>query len=98
MGKSSTETVREIEDLRGRIENNFRQLEERMPQAGIWMKRAVGVLATGVGLLILRSIWKGIRSRGKRGGLDEDSWVLVRVGDLEKLSEERPVSVVVEEE
>jgi hypothetical protein len=98
MGKSSTETVREIENLRGRIEDNFRQLEERVPQAGIWMKRAAGVLATGVGLLVLRSVWKGIRSRKKGGELDEDSWVLVRVGDLEKLSEDRPVAVVMEEE
>ncbi len=95
MGQSSTETVREIEDIRDRIEGNFRELERRMPQAGAWAKRALGVVLVGVGLLAARGIWKSIRGRGQ-AEIDEDSWVLVRAGDLEKLNG-KAVPVVVEE-
>ncbi|HEX2030105.1 MAG TPA: hypothetical protein VHL78_01700 [Actinomycetota bacterium] len=87
--------MNEIEDIRGRIEGNLRQLEDRVPNAGLWARRAAMALGGLVGLLVLRRIWKGIRSRG--GGLDEDSWVLVRLRDLEELSDE-PISVVVEED
>lgn len=96
MGKSSAETVGEIENIRGRIEGNLRQLEDRVPNAGLWAKRAAAAAAVGVGLLLVRRIWKGFRSRGG-GGLDEDSLVLVRLGDLAELSDE-PIPVVVEDE
>jgi hypothetical protein len=59
MGESSTQTVREIEETRDRLESNLRQLEERMPQPAVWAKRAVGFLIGGgtaatVALVFLR--------------------------------------------
>ncbi|MGH2723773.1 MAG: hypothetical protein ACRDI0_05825 [Actinomycetota bacterium] len=96
MGKSAAETVREIEDIRDRIEGNFRELEQRMPRAGIWAKRALGLALTGMGILVIRGIVRAVRSRGDVGP-DEDSWVLVRLGDLEKLNGEA-VPVVLEED
>jgi hypothetical protein len=49
MGKSSAETVREIEETRDRIESEIRILEERLPKPALWTKRAIGV-AVGGGL------------------------------------------------
>lgn len=98
MGKSSTETVREIEDLRDRIEGNFRELEERMPQAGIWLKRALGLALTATGVFVLRGVVKAIRSRRSADTIDDDSWVLVRAGDLQKMNGKRRLPVVVEQE
>lgn len=59
MGQSSAETVKEIEQTRDRIEQDLRELEERMPQPAVWAKRAVGILVGGgtavtVGLLMLK--------------------------------------------
>lgn len=96
MGKSAAATVREIEDIRDRIESNFRELEERMPRAGVWAKRALGLALTGVGILAIRALVRANRSRGGEG-LDEESWVLVRLGDLEKLNG-KAVPVVVEDD
>jgi hypothetical protein len=47
MGKSSVETVREIEDTRDRIEAEIRELEERLPQPAVWTKRLIGVAVGG---------------------------------------------------
>jgi hypothetical protein len=49
MGKNAAETVREIEDTRGKLETEIRELEDRLPQPAIWTKRLVGV-AVGGGL------------------------------------------------
>jgi hypothetical protein len=82
MGQSSTETVREIEDIRGRLERDFRELERRIPQPGIWLKRMVGIIVGGgVALIVLRGLVR--RRRSKR--LADDEWVLVRAAELPKL-------------
>ena len=47
MGESSTQTVREIEDTRDRLETEFRELEQRMPAPAVWTKRLVGVAVGG---------------------------------------------------
>jgi hypothetical protein len=47
MGQSSTETVKEIEDLRGRLEEEIRELEDRLPRPARWAKRLVGVAVGG---------------------------------------------------
>ena len=47
MGKSSAETVREIEDTRDRLESEIRELEGRLPQPAVWGKRLIGVAAGG---------------------------------------------------
>jgi len=47
MGESATQTVREIEDTRDRLETEFRELEQRMPAPAVWTKRLVGVAVGG---------------------------------------------------
>jgi hypothetical protein len=68
MGESSAATVREIEDIRGRLETNFQELERRMPAPAIWGKRLAGIaIGGGVGALVLRQILKrSARSPVKR--------------------------------
>jgi len=47
MGESATETVREIEQTRDRLEDEFRELEQRLPSPAVWTKRLVGVAVGG---------------------------------------------------
>lgn len=69
MGQSSAATVKEIEEVRGRLENNMRELERRMPQPAVWAKRAVGVaVGGGVGAFILMKVVKRARKRRKPEG------------------------------
>ncbi len=59
MGESSAATVKEIEDIRDRLETNFQELERRMPAPAIWAKRAAGIaIGGGIGALILRQVLK----------------------------------------
>lgn len=59
MGESSAATVKEIEDIRGRLETNFQELERRMPAPAIWAKRAAGIaIGGGMGALVLRQVLK----------------------------------------
>lgn len=59
MGESSAATVKEIEDIRERLETNFEELERRMPAPAIWAKRAAGIaIGGGVGALVLRQVLK----------------------------------------
>ena len=59
MGESSAATVKEIEDIRGRLETNFQELERRMPAPAIWGKRLAGIaIGGGVGALMLRQVLK----------------------------------------
>jgi hypothetical protein len=87
MGQSSAETVREIADIRSRMDSDFSELERRLPQPGLWAKRLVGILVGGgIGALVLRAIIKAARQRGIAGGPDPDQLVLIRVGDLRDLA------------
>jgi hypothetical protein len=65
MGQSSTETVKEIEEIRGRLEDEIKELEDRLPSPARWVKRLVGVaVGGGVGGFVL---WKAVgRFRGGR--------------------------------
>jgi hypothetical protein len=47
MGQSSAATVREIEDIRSRLDTNMRELERRLPQPAVWAKRLAGVVVGG---------------------------------------------------
>lgn len=64
MGESAAETVREIEDTRGRLEQEIRELEDRLPQPAVWTKRLIGVaVGGGVGGALF---WFGVRRVRKR--------------------------------
>ena len=64
MGKSSAETVREIEDTRDRLESEIRELEDRLPQPATWAKRIVGVaVGGGIGGT---AFWFGVRTLRNR--------------------------------
>jgi hypothetical protein len=47
MGETAAETVREIEQTRGRLESEIRELEERLPAPARWTKRLVGAAVGG---------------------------------------------------
>ncbi|MEX2457956.1 MAG: hypothetical protein WD770_03105 [Actinomycetota bacterium] len=47
MGQSAAETVREIEQTRDRLEEDFRELEHRLPQTARMGQRAAGVAVGG---------------------------------------------------
>jgi hypothetical protein len=72
--------LREIEDIRGRLESDMRELERRVPQPAVMMKRVVGfLLGAGIVLILLRLLLKRRKSRGELAG---DAYVLVRLSDL----------------
>lgn len=59
MGESSAATVKEIQDIKTRLETNFEELERRMPAPAIWGKRLAGIaIGGGVGALVLRQLLK----------------------------------------
>jgi hypothetical protein len=66
MGQSSTETVKEIEDIRGRLEDEIRELEGRLPRPARWAKRLVGVAVGGgvAGTALMMAV-RRLRKRGK---------------------------------
>ena len=47
MGKSSAETVREIEATRTRLDQDLQELQARLPAPAVWTKRLVGVAVGG---------------------------------------------------
>lgn len=69
MGQSSAATVREIEDLRDRLEVEMRELERRLPQPAVWVKRLAGVaVGGGIGAIVVTRLVKRARARRQRGG------------------------------
>jgi hypothetical protein len=69
MGQSAAATVREIEDIRDRLDAEMRELERRLPQPAVWAKRAVGVaVGGGVTGLVLMSALR--RRRKKRRAVE----------------------------
>jgi hypothetical protein len=66
MGQSSAATVREIEDIRSRMETNVRELERRMPRPAAWAKRLAGVVVGGgTAAIVTVALIKRVRGRRK---------------------------------
>ena len=64
MGQGSAETMREIETIHDRIESNVRELERRVPQPALWLKRLIG---GGMAAVILLSVlWRMRMSRSRK--------------------------------
>lgn len=66
MGQNSAETVKEIEHIRGRLEDEIRELEHRLPRPALWVKRVVG-LAVGGGMAGF-AFWQVVRRFQRRRG------------------------------
>jgi hypothetical protein len=47
MGETAAQTVREIEQTRGRLDAELRELEQRLPAPARWVKRLGGVAVGG---------------------------------------------------
>jgi hypothetical protein len=91
VGTSAAETLREIEDIRGRLESDMRELERRVPQPAVWMKRMIGfLLGGGIALILLRWVLKRRKSRAELTG---DAYVLVRLSDLRDQRDIRKVAL-----
>ena len=68
MGQSAAATVKEIEDIRGRLDADMRELERRLPQPAVWAKRAVGVaVGGGVTGIVLLSVLRRRRRKRRQG-------------------------------
>jgi hypothetical protein len=66
MGQSSAATVKEIEDVRSRLDSNVRELERRMPRPAVWMKRLAGVVVGGgMAAIVTVAVLKRVRSGRK---------------------------------
>jgi hypothetical protein len=64
MGPSAAQTVKEIEATRGRLDAEFRELEERLPKPAVLAKRAVGIaVGGGIGGTLF---WMAVRRARKR--------------------------------
>jgi hypothetical protein len=62
MGESAAQTVKEIEEVRGRLDGEIRELEERLPPAYV-AKRVVGALTVGTSGTVF---WWAVRRTRKR--------------------------------
>ena len=90
MGQSAAATVREIEDIRDRLDAEMRELERRLPRPAVWAKRAAGVaVGGGVTGLVLMSVLR--RRKRKRRAAEPSRPVqpvvqVVPEGTAERLS------------
>jgi hypothetical protein len=90
MGQSAAATVREIEDIRDRLDAEMRELERRLPQPAVWAKRVAGVaVGGGVTGLVLMSVLR--RRKRKRRAAEPSRPVqpvvqVVPEGTAERLS------------
>jgi hypothetical protein len=65
MGQSAAATVKEIEEIRGRLDAEMRELERRLPRPAVWAKRAAGI-AVGGGVAGMVLLGLARRRRRKR--------------------------------
>jgi hypothetical protein len=64
MGKGAAQALSEVEAIRAQLEQDVADLEERLPAASRWTKRAVGVaVGGGVGMKLIRIV---LRRRARK--------------------------------
>lgn len=63
MGESAAQTVKEIEEVRDRLDGEIRELEERLPPAHVAKKIAGGLLVGGSGTMFW---WAVRRARSRK--------------------------------
>lgn len=73
MGQGAAETVREIEDTRERLEEDLRELEERLPAPAVWGKRIVGVAVGGgvAGTVLMFGFRRWRRKRAQQKAVEK---------------------------
>jgi hypothetical protein len=90
MGQNAAATVREIEDIRDRLDAEMRELERRLPQPAVWAKRAVGIaVGGGVTGLVLMSVLRRKKRRRRAAEPSRPVQPVVQVvseGTAERLS------------
>lgn len=96
MGQRSAETVKEIEEIRGRLGADLDELQGRLPAPAVWGKRVLGVAAGGglAGTLFWFGIRRLRRKRQPQRSAPVQAVVQVLPEDLvsrvtEKLEDER---------
>ena len=96
MGQRSVETVKEIEEIRGRLSTDLDELQDRLPAPAVWGKRVLGVAAGGglAGTLFWFGIRRLRRKRQPKRSAPVQAVVQVLPEDLvsrvtEKLEDER---------
>jgi hypothetical protein len=96
MGQRSAETVKEIEEIRGRLSTDLDELQDRLPAPAVWGKRVLGVAAGGglAGALFWFGIRRLRRKRQPKRSAPVQAVVQVLPEDLvsrvtEKLEDER---------
>ena len=47
MGQGAAQTVTEIEEIRGRLERNIGELQDRLPRPAAWAKKVIGIAVGG---------------------------------------------------
>jgi hypothetical protein len=62
MGQATAQTVRQIEDTRDRLEDEIRELEDRLPRPAVWAKR----IAFGGGMVGAATLFLVRRRRKKK--------------------------------
>lgn len=72
MGTSTAETLKEIEETRGRLEEDIHALEERLPAPALLGKRVVGIAAGGgaAGSIFWFVVRRARKKRAKRAGAE----------------------------
>lgn len=69
MGQNAAQTVREIEEVRGRLTSDLQELQERLPKPAVWAKRVVGLaVGGGVASAAFWFVVRRVRKRGRRSG------------------------------
>ena len=76
MGQATAQTVRQIEDTRDRLEDEIRELEDRLPRPAVWAKRVVG-MAVGGGVAGAVTLFL-LRRRKKRKNVQKVRTVAVQ--------------------
>ena len=61
MGEGAAQTVRDIEETRERLDDEIRELQDRLPKPAVWTKRVIGV-AVGGGVAGAM-FWMAVRKR-----------------------------------
>jgi hypothetical protein len=79
MGSKTTDTLKEIETLRARLDGTLGELEKRLPPAAAMAKRAAAIAAGGVGSSVILLVVRRLRKRGSKAEAESQKPISVTV-------------------